>query len=739
MLKSFYRIFFILISLSISSAYSVDTQTLRALFLLKNQQYSEAVLLMEQEIVKTKSKAKIGRYALLLHQLPLNIPMEGKRHEYAFKAVRWAKDIPQEKRLGLWIEAADGFFKAGDLKQADFCYKKAFIHVVKDQSEFAYILHKQAWIQVNRKHWVKAFKLLILALDQKNSRVRQNVLSDMGKIWVESQFFKNSISFSEMTEKISTLSYSEQKKVAEGMIQGINRVERQNIDVVVAILAVNSKLSTYILNQILAGDSPVATEPCRLINWIEHIKFVALPRKSVISILNTCVQHLTKKRSSSRFHKMKLKKVIGFYKKIKDIQGIERWPIALAYDYIGLDKSACYESLDLMADISDSNIENKVNDQELKKATSEALRLCRNIKKSSNVVARMVKIIFSSDRLIKKYRKIDLPWENTLFNLLNLKFFHPDIRKNILQAKTGWKEKDLLPQLVFSRMKYYSSSEIRSFLDLFGSKPLEGYYLDLFLAREDLLEIEHLQKWLPISKVRTYSQLLPYLKKAISNIDNFPQINLVVKKLLEIFPKEKEAKKLASQFLAVYYLKTQKLVDIFEQWEKLQSAFYKKELAVELFESTLYSKKGCKTIKLYAVSRKMSSFPVLRFTHNACKILKAGKDLKVVHNLRMPNKLKSSRLAWDFVILSQTKKKTIRLKKSISQLGDRTAKMILSLKKSVLRTQKRKWRLQQVAQRMQFFLGKQIDFFEAELTRLSKSSPQGEKYKELRIIVSQWR
>ena len=65
--------------------------------------------------------------------------------------------------------------------------------------------------------------------------------------------------------------------------------------------------------------------------------------------------------------------------------------------------------------------------------------------------------------------------------------------------------------------------------------------------------------------------------------------------------------------------------------------------------------------------------------------------------------------------------------------------MVKDLRRSISRYQKRSWRLKQVAVMAEALLKKQVLLFEKEFDKLSKSSPYGGKYKELKKIVAQWR
>ena len=728
----------IVISIYLFPAHSIDEATLKILSLLENKKYSSAVDLIEKEMERSKDKSKKGYYALLLNQLPANSLMKRTRYEYAFMAALWVKDIPDKERISLWIEAGDGFFRSGNLKKAGRCYKEALSYVKQGQSKFPYILYKQSWVYINQKKWIKAFDLLTQAAKQKGSQLRNIILFDMGKIWVESQFFKHQVPFESFSQHFQSVSKDEQYFVIDGIIQGINRIEKQDIDVIASTLSKNQNLFTRILNYILSDKAEIVIPPCRLLFWLERSQIQKVDRKQVLSILNSCTRSLTSVKKRSKSQKVQLKHLADLYVKF-DRKGVERWPLALVYSSMKWKNSACNESLLLLAEVV-GFMDVNTTDEEIETSFLETFRLCKEAKGTSALVMQVTNALFSSDTLIRKYTDINGSWENTLFNLLDLRLFSQMVRKNILKAKTGWREKDLLPALLLSHIDVYRPEEIRNFLDRFGSKPADGYYLDILIDREEVLTTKMLQRWLPISDVDSYHKILPWLKKALADEVDSSQKESIVEKLLNYFPLKRKDKKVASLFLALHYLKTDQIsTGIFEHWDKVSSVFSKKNLAVELFEKSLYNIDVCKDFELSKIFSKVKKVPLLWFTYQCCQIVKSKTSSTVVRNLKVPLLLQSSFLAWDFVLLVRIQNKTLWLEKGISQLHNETSRMIMDLKKVISIYQKRKWSLKIVAKKVDFLLKKQIGLFESELTKLAQSSPHGEQYEELKNIVVQWR
>ena len=207
----------------------------------------------------------------MLNQIPVDVPMKRARHEYAYTAALYAENIPPKKRMQLWIEAGDGFFKTGRLKEADISYKKAFILSEKEKSamETGYILYKRAWIQINKKKRPLAFRLLTDALEKGGGRLTENILSDMGRIWAESRYFKNKIPFKDLEKHISNLPAGKENFVIEGIVKGVRRMEKQGTDKVFSGFSKNRPFSTRVLNKVLSLKAPFITQPCQLLTWME--------------------------------------------------------------------------------------------------------------------------------------------------------------------------------------------------------------------------------------------------------------------------------------------------------------------------------------------------------------------------------------------------------------------------------------------------------------------------------------
>ena len=749
---------------------------IKILSLLKKKEYLKAVHLMEQEMKKKGDSTKKGYYALLLNQLPVNVSMKKDRHEYGFIAARYAKNIPKNKRMSLWIEAGDGFFKSGQLKKATRCYKEALkltngISVEKTKkATVAYIFHKQAWIDINQKKWGGAFDLLVRSLEQRVDRLNDIVLSDIGKTYVESQYFENKpVAFSRLKTVIKTISKAEREILAKGILAGMRRMSKKGIGKMVSALSEDSPLSTEILNLVLSDNSALDVPPCHLLPWIEKSKTKKLDKELTLSALNSCVRDLTDNNKRRSLKKRKL------FKQLSDLyirferRGIERWPLLIVYDHIGLKDKACNESLHSLTEVTQF-MDGKTADEEFKKILSETFRFCDKAKGFVQRMKEALHTVLHSSAVIQKYKNVDGVWENNLFNFLNLKQIRPVTRKSILQAKKKWSEKDLLPVLLLSDIDSYQPEEIKAFLNRFGSKPVRGYYLDILIARSEVVTTEELQQFLPLSAVDSYHKILPWFKKVLSDNVNSSQKDQVVNKLLKYFPLKQKDRKTVSLFLALHYLKTDQVPLIAEHWNKLSSVFAKKNMAVELFERSLSNQSSCASESWLRAWDKVKLSPLLKFTYQSCSMImeeelpsagnkiKSEKGEQMVKSqvkdqevrpafekripfgrLKQPVLLRSSALARDFVLLARTREKTLWMEKGISQLSKRPSKMIMDLKQAISFYQRRKWHLKLVAKQMEQLLARQIYLFERELSRLAKSSPYGKKYKELRNIVSQWK
>ena len=559
------------------SSYAVNVSTLKILSLIENKRYLKASRILEKELARTRDKKTKGHYALLLNQIPRGVPMKRARHEYTIMAARWAKNIPVKKRMQLWIEAGDGFFKMAELAKADISYKKAFslAFKYKAQSEMSYVLYKRAWVQINEKEWIKAFYFLEQALEKKKekNRLKENILSDMGQIWVESQYFKKRIPFANLEADKLLAPLAQKRIVVEGMVKGINRIRKKGINKVVSVFSTNQKLSTEILNQILSKKTSIIPS-CDFLFWMEKVKMKELNRDKSLSILNTCTKFLTSKKRKSRTRKEQIQKIANLYAQVER-KGLERWPLIRIYEYMEQTNEACGESLHQLVETTDSR-QRRSQKVKMKETFMESFRLCKKAKTAPVFSEKAIKALLSSNRIIRNYKTTEGEWENTLFHLLDMKLFYPVIRKNILKFDTNWKGKDLLPLLLLSNIQDYQPKEIKGFLNLFSPKPVKSYYLDVLLS-EDFLTVAELQKWLPLSGVASYRETIPWFKKMVSEKLSMEQKQRVVAKMLKHFPSEEKDRREVSLFLSLHYLKTDQVTEIFQHWNLLSSVFNKKK------------------------------------------------------------------------------------------------------------------------------------------------------------------
>ena len=723
----------------VSFSYASNIKTLDILSLIENKKYLPAVRLLEEEIDKTKNRKTKGYYALLLHQIPARISMKRSRYEYAFMAARWAENISERKRMQLWIEAADGFFRTGHLEEADNAYKEAFslASVKKARSEITYILFKRAWIKINNKEWGKAFHFLVQALEEKESNLTENILSNMGQIWVESQYSEGRVPLKELVAGLQFVSSNRQKTVIKGMVKGIKRIRKKGINKIVSILSANKELSTQVLDRVLSDENSMIALPCQLLAWMEKSQISKLNREKTLSVLNSCTHSLISIKRKGKRQKEQMEQIIDLYLKVER-KGIERWPLVHIYESVGQRDSACDESLHQLTEtVEDVGVKSK--NQKLKETIMETFRLCKKVKKPPSFSEEAIKILLSSDKIIKNYRTIEGEWENVLFHFLDMEIFYPLIKKNMPGFNQKWRGKDLLPMLFLSHIEDYKKEEVKDFLNRFSPEPVGSYYLDILIAG-DSLTVNELQKWLPLSGIDSYRKTLPWLKKAISGEINEEQKKIIIAKLLEYFPSGKKDSKEASLFLALLYLKGEQISDIFKHWNKISSVFNKKNLAVELFEKSLTHKKekACESLKPLLASKNANSYSLLKFMDQCCQIMESEGSVSV-GRFKIPSVLRSNALAGDFTFFMRVQKRTQWVQKNISQLQNKTSRMIMTLKTSITGYQRREWRLKILAEKVKKLLYKQIDLFEAELTRLANSSPYGDKYRELKKIVSEWR
>ena len=780
------------------SAQAVDNKTLEILHLLKNKNYTVAVPLLEQQIQQVKDLKKKGYYSLLLNQLPTDIKMKKPRYEYAFIAGQYAQNISRKKQLLLWMEAGDGFFKTGHLKKASYCYQKALSYTQIEDPEKPYILHKQAWIYINQKKWDKAYALLSQAIAEKAQKLKSLILFDMGKIWVESQYFKNKIAVSTLAKEIKALPIDDRKHLIQGIAQGLRRVEKQSLLTLVSALSSDKALSTAILNKLLTNDSLPVRSACQLIPWIESTKTTSINKKPVLSVLNSCTRHWIAKKKNPQ-QSQQLKRIARLYTQF-DRKGMERWPLALSYHHLKKSNKACAESLYQLTEIL------TLAKDQVETSLKESLRFCKKAKKlDTNLVLKTAKTLLFSPLLSQKYKSEEGDYESTLLNFFKLQIFssflksfilnqpdkwekgsalevfpsynkalkHENSNKVSITAHKNWRGKAFLPLLLLPHINSYKKADIKAFMDRFSVRPLSLYYLNILIARKDLLTEQNLSQWIPLADINSYAQSKPYIQAFLSG-----HLTKETEKALSVFFKKSAfknspsymEKKQISLFLALYYLKSHQIEDIFKNWDNISSVFRKKDLAVDLFEKTLLDEgKSCQALRSVINKKNLKNNKadhLQAFIYQSCAVLYPPQDnvmmattkaktklgqsvalgtvdkgwLKSLPKIQnVPAVLRSSALARDFMFLKYVQKNTLRLETSITHLENKTPQMIMKLRRSLSRYQKHQWRLKKVAKVSQFLLFRQIDLFEKELSRLSQSSPYGQKYQELRKIVRQWR
>ena len=733
------RIFIITSLFYIPLSFGIDRNAIEIMTLLKKQHYTAAVRLMEKEISRQKDKAKKGYYAFLLHQAPNSIRTKAPRHEYAYMAALWAEALPPGKRRLLWIEAGDGFFHKADLEKAESCYKKAvqLIKKAKDKKRLVYVQHKQAWLSLNKKQWKTAFSLIAKNVSSAGF-LKKKLLFDAGKIWSESQSFSNNIPLSHLKKILKTSSAKEQLIVTDGLIQGLKRAVNKNIQPAAVSLSSDPGLSQYILSSLITSDRKKYFAPCDLVLWMDTIK----NKKDLVSndsqaILNSCIKHWTKSKTPSKEKTKYLKKTIAVYKDMHNRTGLERWPLALAYDHVNQKKSACQEVILQFTEVLSQK--NNLSAKDIQKTASETNRLCQKVRPSSPLAQNLFKKIIAANSLALQYQN-DKEIKNALLSLLNKEGFRSVVKAGLLNEwQEDWAKTDLFPELVLLNIKNWKAKEINTFLNRWTTAPLKGSFLNILIAgNKTILTFKELEKWLPLSKVDSYTGLLVWMKHILAGGDKPPleTQDILAKKLIQLFPSDMKKQKTSAGFLALHFLKTQEIPLIFTHWDKVSPAFEDKLLAQEFYEKSFKQNplKNCRNLP----SNKAKESGLLAFIRQSCVLLSTDKT-ESLYKAKVPSILVNSRLAWDFDILRKTHNKTLKLKTNIRYLETRTSQMIKNLQRAVTYFHRRRWRLDILRDRVQNLLKTQVLLFEKELESLAKSSPHGEKYAQLSRLVAQWR
>lgn len=737
MLKKKY--FVLLVFLYTSCVLALNLEAVEIMALLKGKHYKTAARLLEKAVSEEKNKEKKGYYAFLLNQIPENVSMDQPRYEYAHMAAQWAPNVPKDKRILLWVEAGDGFFHKGFLKEGEHCYGKAIklIKKHKDKNKLSYVQYKKAWIYVNQKNWEKAFDLLAEST-KFSGKLKRNIFFDLGKVWSESQRFSNKIPLTSLEGIIKKASRKNKSAITNGVIQGIIRSMKDDISSVVSTLSQNKALSTHILSALFSSDKISAFPPCELLPWVEDVHIDKLKPKVVLPMLNSCVKLLTESTGKKKKKKIKnrnLKSLVKLYGSVER-RGIKRWPMVLAYEHLGWKKSACGESVKQFYEVVKEMISTK--DDDVTKSVAEAARLCKKQRPRSILVKAVVKEVLESKLLALKYKNMDGVFESNLFSLFNLRSFRKPVKNEVLKLwKSKWMKRDLFPNLVLSGIRSYSSKELRTFLYQWASLPVSGIYLDIMeSAKKGLLSEKDLDNWLPLKRVNSYTTVVPWMRQALSKPLELEKQKVLVDKILTYFPSDLKAQKKTASFVSLHFLKTDQIDKVFANWEKLNTAFVNRHLAVELFEKSVYdADEYCSSVVDVQPLKKKSL--LVSFIRQSCALLDS--DNQSTHKMKIPKILSSSLLAQDLAVLRLTHNRTLRLKKGISSLEYKTAPMVLKLRQSIVNFHKRKWKLTTAQLRCQSLLQDQIMLFRAELNKLSKSSPHGDQYVKLAAILDEWR
>ena len=543
------------------------------------------------------------------------------------------------------------FFKTAQLKKATYCYEQALNYIQQGEPEKSYILHKQAWVYINQKKGGPAYGLLSQAVKEKAKNLKNLILFDMGKIWVESQYFKNKAPLSTLVTDVQTLSPQEKKNLIKGMEQGLRRMEKQSLAPLVSALSKNKALSTTILNELLSSSLLPVRFSCRLLPWIESAEAMNLNKKPVFSVLNSCTHYwISKKKNPNR--SKQLKRITHLYTQFER-KGMERWPLALSYHHLRWHNKACEESLyqltESVASISkNSHLDTSSPSEQVPPATQgtsqpthhsqkksspmprysqhrttskekkhgtfspalqaqehidiatslkESHRFCKKAQVDKTLALNTATALLSSPSLSTQYKNKEGDYESALSHLFKIKVFSPILKIAILNAHPQWRGKDFLPSLLLSNINDYQKEDLKVFMDRFSVKPLNPYYLNILIAREDILTEANMNKWLPLTDVDSYSQSKPYIKAFLAGHLSEQTKKNLAKNLLSHFPSKEKEKKEISLFLSLYYLKSHQTLDLFQNWKKLSSVFSQKNLAVELFEKSLLDKgQTCKNL-----------------------------------------------------------------------------------------------------------------------------------------------
>ena len=720
--------------------YSLDMTPAEVASLLGNENYEKAVRIMETQIKKSNvKKDQKGHYAFLLYQLPSRVSVSQKRYEYAYMAVRWSGQLSQKEKLNLWIVAGDGLFGDGLIKRAELCYKSALniINKLDNKKQKSYVQYKQAWVYVNQKKWKDSFRLLIQSFREGSGSLENNILFDIGKVWAESQYFTGSVSTKRLSQFFETCSDRNKVIVVNGIINGLQRNARKNPkDFIVAILK-NGSISTRVFNNFISSEKMVSLfKPCDLLLWFKQSNVGTLKASHVFPVLNACSKALlTDKKNSIK--KQALKDVAYLYEQLIK-KGAQHWPLSLVYERLGLKKQSCEEISFYMLDSLQEMKQKNIKKENIEKVVSETLRLCKKTNISQSKSNALLFGILSSSELANLYQQENEgQFEKYLFNLLNLKYFQNSIKKYILGAHRAWGRNNLLVELIISNEALFNKREIKRFLDRFSNQPIQSFYMPLLLIIDP--EVIVLQKWAPLHLVHTYDYLKPWLKKILSDELDNSEKRLVVKKLIKYFPNNQVDSDQAARFLGFYYLQKKYTSEIFNHWSKVEKVFQKKDLAKKLVEQSLSNdSSSCRSLSSTYSMEQVKKIPVLKFIYQSCELLDSQVSV-LLPVLQMPAVLRSSPLAWDFFLLNRLHRQTFYLKKNLSQIQHKTAKMIMDLKKMVMNCQNRSWRLEKMRKKSRNLLNTQIDLFEQELTKLASSSTFGNKYNELVMIIQKWK
>jgi hypothetical protein len=343
-MKLFLTFALMLINFSTAKAESVDFY--RSLVLISKDQKKEAYNILEGVFEKTDDLKEKGKAAFLLSYASNSELKKHKRHFYSERSLQIHSEIGESQSYltkkqenSLRRISGDGYFDEGKFELALQNYNALMQEGSNQDQEYAQ--YKTAWVYLNKGKNQLAFETLFNLYTKKNStrEFSDAVLKDLGRVFSEDgkNLEVNSIKLFSLQ-----LSELETKKVAEGLVKGIKRLNSSEDKEVFRKILLGSSFYNSIFEKMIEQNTGISSKDCTVLNWTQPMKESSVAFSQVAPYLRACLvlnpAHTQNEQFKSNFyHALKL------FKPTEN----EIWMRADLLHSIGLNDEACTDYIRL--------------------------------------------------------------------------------------------------------------------------------------------------------------------------------------------------------------------------------------------------------------------------------------------------------------------------------------------------------------------------------------------------------